>query len=178
MGEPSIPQPSKLIIGFIYHNSIIKDSVLSSLKKKFGAIDFLSPEIDFNYTDYYYAEFGRPLRRIFASFKGLIQQDTLAKIKLYSNRLEERYRRQGKRQINIDPGILNSGKLILATTKDYNHRISIGKGIYAEVTLYFRGGSFVPWQWTYPDYQSNEYRAIFNAIRALYQQQIGCTHAT
>lgn len=174
MGQLSIPQPSKLIIGLIYHSSIIKDKALVSLKKKFGAIDFLSPEIDFNYTDYYYAELGRPLRRFFMSFEKLVQEDALAKVKLYTNTLEERYSQRGKRHINIDPGLLNLGKLIMATTKDYNHRIYIGKGIYAEVTLYFRNNSFIPWQWTYPDYQSREYSAIFNTIRSLYAKQLKC----
>ena len=178
MGQLSIPQPSKLIIGLIYHNSIIKDNALAGLEKKFGAIDFFGPEMDFNYTDYYYAELGRPLRRRFVSFERLVREDALSKIKLYSNKLEERYSLKGKRQINIDPGVLNLGKLILATTKDYNHRIYIGRGIYAEVTLYFRNDSFIPWQWTYPDYQSKEYSAIFNTIRALYQKQMVCTRDT
>ena len=142
------------------------------LKRRFGAIDFYSPEINFNYTDYYEQELGKPLKRMFVSFKRLGQEALLCGIKLYTNKLERRFWRKEKRQINLDPGFLNSGKLILATTKDHNHRIYLGKGIFAEVTLFYQRGTFRPRPWTYPDYQSKEYIDIFNLIRQVYLKQI------
>ena len=215
MGRITTPQPAKLIIGFIYRDILIKNKAISFLKKRFGKIDFQSPELDFNYTDYYFPELGAPLKRAFISFAQLKTEDKLAGIKLHTNKLEERFQLKdgstmlttggsttisperatcgkrslsislktsrtkrveglttGKRRINIDPGFLSLGKLILATTKDQCHRVYLGKGIFAEVTLFYKQKTFNPWPWTYPDYQSREYLEIFNSIRGIYQEQI------
>ena len=167
MGQISPSHPSKLIIGLIYRDILIKDESVSFLKKRFGKIDFQGPEIDFNYTDYYFPELGAPLKRAFISFDQLRPEDELAEIKLHTNKLEERLSVKGKRRINIDPGFLSGGKLILATTKDQCHRVYLGKGIFAEATLFYKDAAFRPWPWTYPDYQSKEYADIFNIIRRL-----------
>lgn len=177
MGQINALRPSKLIIGFIYRDILIKDKAVSILKKRFGKIDFQSPELDFKYTDYYFPELGAPLKRAFISFAQLKPEDTLAGIKLYTNKLEERFQLKGdateiKRRINIDPGFLSLGKLILATTKNQCHRVYLGKGIFAEVTLFYKQKTFNPWPWTYPDYQSRVYLETFNSIREIYQEQI------
>lgn len=172
MGKTKLPPPAKLIIGLIYRNSAVKDKVLDILKRRFGEIDFLSQPLNFDYTEYYYSELGGPLKRMFVSFTRLLPEDGLADIKRCTNALERHFSLKGKRRINIDPGFLNPGKVILATTKDYTHRIYLGKGIFAEVTLFYRAGTFRPWPWTYPDYQTREYRDIFNIIRKKYIQQI------
>jgi hypothetical protein len=77
-----------------------------------------------------------------------------------------------RRLLNLDPGYISLGKLVLATTKDYSHRLYLGQGIYGEVTLYYRHGAFHPWEWTYPDYASERYCQLFAAIRSLYVQQL------
>jgi hypothetical protein len=154
VGKIAKPLPAKLIIGLIYRQGSLKDMALDFLKKKFGRIDFLSRPIGFNYTEYYYPEFGRPLKRMFVSFARLLPEDSLSAIKLYTNKLEGRLSLKGKRGINIDPGFLSSGKLVLATTKDHVHRIYLGKGIFAEVTLFYQAGTYRVRPWTYPDYQS------------------------
>lgn len=171
MGKTKAPPAAKLIIGLIYKHTTVKDKALDILKSHFGEMDFLSPELDFNWTDYYYPELGRPLKRLFVSFKQLTSEDKLSGIKLYTNKLEKRFLRKYKRQINIDPGLLNLGKVILATTKDYNHRIYLGSGIFAEVTLFYKDATYMPWPWAYPDYQSKEYITILNSIRKLYQER-------
>ena len=96
----------------------------------------------------------------------------IAEIKVLTNKIEEKLSSAGKRLVNIDPGYLDLAKLILASTKDYSHRIYLGKGIYAEITLSYQGKSFQGWQWTYPDFRTTEYRNIFNQIRELYAGQI------
>ena len=73
--------------------------------------------------------------------------------------------------INIDPGYLDSAKYILATTKDYIHRIYLDKGIFAEITLYFRDNAFWPGEWTYRDYKTKEYADILIKIREIYGKQ-------
>ncbi len=169
---PARKNRMKLFVGFIFAK---QDSYLKAkhiLERKFGQVDFESQNIPFNHTRYYEKEFGINLQRKFLSSKKLIKAETLARIKIITNRAEKTLSRHGKRQINIDPGILNLSKVILATTKDYSHRIPLTAGIYAEATLCFQNRNFHPWPWTYPDYKTPEYIQIFNTIREIYFKQI------
>jgi len=159
---------AKLFIGFIFNKDQIYIKTKHILEKKFGQSDFESPLLPFNHTRYYEREFGVNLKRKFLSFKKLIQPEKLSRIKIITNKIENRIAEQGKRQINIDPGILTLSKVVLASTKDYKHRIYLAQGIYAEVTLYYRDKSFQPWEWTYPDYKTPGYIRIFNTIRGTY----------
>lgn len=158
----------KLIIGFIYKDEAFFIKSRDSLKRKFGRVDFESPALDFNYTAYYEKEMGAGLKRRFISFSKLVPIQDLYRIKLYTNRLESRFLDFGMRRVNIDPGYLDLAKLVLASTKDYSHRIYLRKGIFAEITLSYRNNSFTSNDWTYPDYCSKEYIDIFNKIRQLY----------
>ena len=158
----------KLIIGFIYQDEAIFIKAKEKLIKRFGKVDFVSAGMDFNYTDYYAVEMGKALKRRFISFAKLIPIQDLYRIKLYTNRLERKFLAAKLRQVNIDPGYIDLAKLVLATTKDYAHRIFVRKGIFAEITLSFRANTFSANAWTYPDYCSNEYITIFNQIRKLY----------
>jgi Domain of unknown function (DUF4416) len=191
LGKTRKYNPVKLIIGFIYKDEVVFTKTKDKLRRKFGKIDFQSPALDFNYTDYYEPEMGSGLKRRFISFRMLVRMQDLYRIKLYTNRLEShglasdcqshRLENRGRkalvcppigkangRLINIDPGYVDMAKLVLASTKDYAHRIYLRKGIFAEITLSYRGNSFSPNDWTYPDYRSAEYINIFNQIRELY----------
>ena len=158
----------KLVIGLIYSDEVVFLKAKEKLRRKFGKIDFESAALDFNYTDYYEPEMGTGLKRKFISFRKLIPISGLYSIKLYTSRLESGFLSVSGRKINIDPGYVDLAKLVLASTKDYAHRIYLRKGIFAEITLSYRGNSFSPNQWTYPDYRSQEYIGIFNQIRKLY----------
>ena len=162
----------KLIIGFIFKEERIFNKIKVILEKRFGKIDFESQILSFNHTTYYAEEFGKHLKRRFVSFKKLISPSKLPEIKIITNKLEKKLSKGLKRTINIDPGYLNLSKLVLASTKDYKHRIYLNKGIYSEVTLFYGNKSFRPWEWTYPDYGTCEYIAIFNKIRGIYAIQI------
>lgn len=168
MGKIKKYNSVKLVIGFIYKDEAIFIRARDKLKKKFGEIDFASAAIDFSYTEYYKSEMGENLKKRFISFSRLVRMQDLYRIKLYTNRLETRFIVSKCRQVNIDPGYLDQAKLVLATTKDYAHRIFLRKGIFGEITLTFRENSFSPNDWTYPDYRSKEYLDIFNQIRKLY----------
>lgn len=172
MGKIREHRTVKLIIGFIFKEEIICDKAKIFLERRFGKIDFESETLPFVHTSYYENEFGRDLKRKFISFKKLISPQNLSKIKIITNKIEKKLSRGSRRLINIDPGYLNMAKLILASTKDYKHRIYLNKGIYAEVTLFYQNKTFKPWEWTYPDYQTAEYITIFNRIRELYVKQI------
>ena len=165
MGSSEKHKDVKLIIGLIGKEALF-DEVQKSLVQEFGAIDFASDHIEFTYTNYYEKEMGKGLKRKFLTFKQEINPSQLVDIKLFSNELESKFlESSSSRQVNIDPGYITLSKLILATTKDHQHRIYLDKGIFAEVTLRFRGKTFRGWEWSYIDYCSPEYIKIFNHIR-------------
>jgi hypothetical protein len=172
MGRITKPQPVKLIIGFITADLEVMKQAEALLEKHFGQIDYASNILDFDKTDYYQEEMGPDLKRKFFSFQKLIQPETLPEIKLYTNKIEEQFSAtDGRRKINIDPGYITAAKLVLATTKDYQHRLYLGEGIFGEVTLRFKDGSFRSWEWTYPDYKTEQYIAVFNQIRNICVKQ-------
>ena len=172
MGTIKKHLPVKLVIGLIFKDNKIYVKVKSLLERKFGPIDFESQTLDFIHTDYYEKEFGKGLKRAFVSFKKLISPHQLPTIKTNTNHFEARFSQNKLRRINIDPGYLELSKFVLATTKDYRHRMYLGGGIYAEITLFYRRGSFCPWEWTYPDYRTDAYIKIFNTLRQTYVEQI------
>jgi len=161
----------KLVAGIITNNDTVYEKTKKILIRYFGNTDFESAAFDFNYTKYYEEEMGKGLKRRFLGFKKLIPPERIAKIKVMTNKIEKRFSVKGKRQINIDPGYVNLSKLVLATTKDYKHRIYLGKGIFGEITLFFTNDTFQGWDCTYPDYRAQDYINTFNAIRGLYQKQ-------
>jgi len=167
-----LPLPVKIICGFIYFDELIYSAAKKMITAKFGPLDLESGKIEFNATNYYYSEMGKPLFRRFISFKKTINPRDIIKIKLYCIRVEKKYAINNKRSINIDPGYINEAKLVLATTKDFAHRLYLGKGIYAEVTLCFRDKKFQSLSTTFPDYCTPEYKKIFLLIRNAYRRQL------
>ncbi|MBU0549543.1 MAG: DUF4416 family protein [Candidatus Omnitrophica bacterium] len=172
MGKIIIPEKVKLFIGLIYSAERVYFKASSLLRARFGQIDFESETLPFNQTRYYERELGNDLRRKFLSFRKLIGQDKLAKIKGITDNIEKKLSSQARRLINIDPGLLTLGKIILATSKDQKHRFYLSRGIYAEVALYYRDHAFRPWEWTYSDYRTAEYQEIFKHIRGIYSLQL------
>jgi len=171
MAKAKTPRDVKLIIGMLAKDKKLFDKTEEFFIKKFGVIDYRSPVLPFDYTDYYKEEMGYPLQRRFIAFKKLIPPEHLSGIKVATNSLEEKFSLRGKRQINIDPGYISDSKLVLATTKDYYHRIYLGKGIYAEVTLVWKDKTFQSFEWTYPDYKTREYIDILSSIRNSYMKE-------
>lgn len=172
MGTAIKPTKVKLIIGLISSDEELFSEIERLLARKFGQSDYLSKTLPFNLTDYYEEELGKNLKRKFISFKKLIKPDLLPQIKIFTNKIEKKFSLLNKRKINIDPGYLSPGKLILATTKDYGHRIYLEKGIFAEVTLFYKNNSFNDWQWTYPDYKTKSYIEIFNHLYKIYLTEL------
>jgi hypothetical protein len=172
MGKAVKYPPVKLIAGFIFNDENAYRKARVVLIRRFGPIDFESGVIPFEYTDYYEKEFGKGLKRVFVSFKKPVSLDRLARIKIFTNKVENSLAVKRRRMVNIDPGFVDLAKLVLATTKDFCHRIYLDKGIFAEVTLFYKDRSFRHWDWTYPDYRTAEYITVFNHIRDLYSKQM------
>ncbi|MFH1771223.1 MAG: DUF4416 family protein [Candidatus Omnitrophota bacterium] len=172
MLKVSLPRKVKFICAFIYSKEETYNSVCTIMSSKFGAVDYQSPPIKFNFTQYYNEEMGLKLTRRFISFSRLRDITEFVSIKLYSIRLERKFAVNSKREINIDPGYINEAKLVLTTTKDFSHRIYLKKGIYAEVTLRYVNSGFQELPTTFPDYKTETYKEVFLDIRKIYKEQI------
>jgi len=176
MSQPCQPQPVKFFLGLIYSPLISLWDLERLVQKHFDFVDQKSPVIDFiQFTDYYVDEMGPLLYRTWWSLYRLQPPEHLVEFKLQANRLEEEFRVQTQgpgRIVNIDPGYLNESRLVLASCKDFSHRIYLDRGVYGEVTMIYRGDSFQPLSWTYPDYQCTEALHFFSGIREDYQRQL------
>jgi len=170
-GKPE-PKPVKLIAGVMFTHATDLIGVNRALEENFGPIDSKSDPFDFSFTDYYEKEMGAGLTKRFYSFEKPVPPDTLAIIKKKTNDMEKRFAVEGRRTVNIDPGYIEESKLVLASTKNFSHRIYLGEGIWGEVTLRYESGEFVQHPWTYPDYVSPLAFEFFQAARAIYRRQL------
>lgn len=172
MSKPREPDPAKLFLSVIYRDAAIANQLLQQSAARFGPIEYSTRELPFSATGYYGEEMGEPLYRRFFIFRDLISQDRLIEIKLFTNSLEQGAALDGKRSVNLDPGLLALNNLILATGKAVAHRPYLGQGIYADLTLIYQSGSFLPLPWTYSDYASPEMISFLNRIREAYKQDL------
>ncbi|MEW6443996.1 MAG: DUF4416 family protein [bacterium] len=170
------PARAKLFCSLIYEEKLALAPVLDRLVQHWGDLEFLSPRLPFTHTTYYQREMGSPLLRRFATFEETQEQEALPGLKHTSRAVEACFASEdGRRRVNIDPGLLLPDKLVLATTKNSAHRPYLGMGIYADLTLTYYNKSYRPLPWTYPDYSSESLVAIVNALRDRYrlQQKLG-----
>jgi hypothetical protein len=145
------------------------------LVRMYGAADSQSPLFSFDFTDYYEKQMGKNLKRKFLSFKKLVEPERLSAIKKETNRLEEEIREEFQilhRIVNLDPGYLTPASLIMATAKDFSHRIPLQNGIYAHLEFLFGKDEVRTLDWTYPDFKCKGYQAYFLDLRRLYLSQL------
>jgi hypothetical protein len=119
---------------------------------------------------------GAGLLRRFVCFHPLRSPAELSAVKLHTQTIEDRYRSLrgnfASRRINIDPGYVESGKVVLASTKNASHRVYLAGGIYAEAALLYHDGGFHGCPYTYPDYVWPETLAFMRAARLAYLEQL------
>jgi Domain of unknown function (DUF4416) len=175
MSHPQIPQPAKLVVSLLLSDKLLSPEVICDLEQACGVIEWVGPWMAFDYTDYYAPEMGRTLHRRMLVFRQLIEQLDLVSVKQHTNAIEFKYSEAGRRRVNIDPGCLLYERFVLATGKNYSHRIHIGQGIYADLTLIFQQGAYRALPWTYPDYGDRAMTAFLMQVRRLYSAQVKST---
>lgn len=177
MAEPLSPPPVKLICGIIAASEELLDSAGEALVRAIGPTDIVSQTWPFDLTDYYYAQMGRPLLRRFVSFAHPGDPGELAALKRRTNEIEADFARRSAgcppRPINLDVGYIEPSKLVLASMKNFSHRIYLANGVYAEITLQYRRGKWEKLPWTFPDYASGRYDQFLTAARDLLRQAPG-----
>ena len=169
MGAIQLPLPVLLLIAASSRHDHALSWTCSRTATCFGPIAFASTAFDFTETDYYTATMGTGLKKQFLAFERSIDPGALPAIKRQTNKWEAEYAALGQhaepRPLNLDPGYITPAKLVLASTKDHAHRIYLGDGIFAEVTLSYRAGRWQPLAWTYPDYRRDDYQRFFTDCR-------------
>jgi len=177
MGETRPPQPATLIVGMLSAFPELFDVAEEILAREFGPVARRSETFDFNFTHYYGSEMGEGIKRKFLAFERMIEPDEIAAIKDRTNHIEQditsKYPRGVGRSVNLDPGYIDAGKLVLATVKDQAHRLYLHDGIYGEVTLYWKHGRWEAWPWTYADYRSEGYQRFLAQVREYHMGKRG-----
>ncbi len=166
MGTAKNPEPVKLFLAVMYTDTSIMEEAIDSCKARFGDIDTQYGPLEVNrFTDYYDAEMGKGIKKLYIFFKELIKRGELAVVKTFTNNIEQRLIKNKSRLVNLDPGYLSIDKLILATTKDFYQRIYLSEGIFAEITLHYQKGRYRYFSWTYPDYKDREVQTFLEQVR-------------
>ena len=163
------PKPAKLVVGILAANENLLTAAQDILRKKFGGCDVVSEIWPFVHTDYYQQQAGENIIKRYLSFEKLISPGKIAKIKHITNKMEvklaSKFNGSLDRPVNIDPGYIETSKLVLATTKDFSHRIYIGKKMWAEVTLTYHKGQWLSYRYTFPDHKEDRYHKFFSQAR-------------
>lgn len=166
------PQKAQFFISCLFCNSEALSVAHLTLQEVFENVQPFGEVMPFDKTVYYNEEMGHPIYRQIFSLSPLLSPEALVGIKLTTNSLERRWAFQGKRKFNLDPGYLDAAKLLLATGKNFAHRIYLEAGVFADLTLVYQRGEFQKLPWTYPDYASTEMRQLFKQLRQDYMMKL------
>jgi hypothetical protein len=173
MGIPRPPESALLFVSTLYRDADVFEQSKKILQKNFGDTLYISHPLPWNYSSYYKDEIGSPLFRQITFFKNLTDPALLVDIKLKTNKIESALSIDGRRQINLDPGYLTLAKVVLASTKNYAHRLYLGKGIYGEITLIYKDETYSPHIFTYRDYRDKSHIDIFLKVREILKKISG-----
>ena len=157
--------PVKPVCAVTFAPNTVLSEVIEKLEELLGPVEDRTEVFKFSFTGYYSNEMGQDLKKIFMSFKELVHPSRLAELKNASNVLEKTWQSGDNRSVNIDPGYVTAAKLVVASAKDFAHRIFIGDGIYADLQLQYRDNKFRTQHWTFPDYQTETALLFFKNVR-------------
>ncbi len=173
MGKILPFEKEKLILGVLFYDDEVYDAAMRIMREKFGDTDFETEEFSFSdeFSTYYDSELGGKARRRIFSFENTVDPSRQAEIKKFTNELESRFSKECGRLINLDPGFMSHGRIMLATTKPSGFRFPLEDGIYTELTLYYASGKWQKLPWTYRDYQSERVQEFLYKVRKKYLEQ-------
>ncbi len=167
MSRRTAPPAGRLLISVIYRDDEDFHNAVRTIHGRIGRIEYASGPFPFDRTEYYEREMGAPLFRRFLLAAGDVAREELVQAKIAAESIEEDFSVDGKRNVNIDPGLLTDENIVLATGKNYSHRIYLRDGVFADLTLVFEKGEYRALPWTYPDFASPEIRTFLTMLRTL-----------
>jgi len=170
MAEAFRHNPVPFFVGTIISDESLWEPVSKALSI-WGEFDFFSEKCSFdNFTHYYEPEMGKELIRFWAAFKEMRMPEELVRMKWSCTAIENTFSIESKRRVNLDPGYLTEAKIVLASFKDFSHRLYLTQGVFADMQLMFRSKNFVPMEWTFSDYKSETAQAFFLRLRERYRE--------
>ncbi|MFA5109861.1 MAG: DUF4416 family protein [Desulfobaccales bacterium] len=172
MSRPGPPTPVKPMVSMLLAREDLGPPVIARLAGYFGPPDLVGPWWPFDATSYYAPEMGPNLGRRLVSFLHLADPARVADWKVFTNEVERAFSLGERRLANLDPGYVTRERLVLATGKNFTHRIYLDHGIYGDLTLIYGQGSFRPLPWSYPDYARGELPALLGSVRRKYLWQL------
>jgi hypothetical protein len=143
----------------ISSDSQLRQKAIEHLEKYWGEIFHQSESLPFEAGGYYAATMGQSLEKQLIGFREPIDGAGLPDWKIWTNRVEAEFGDPNSpvtRPLNLDPGYITQAKLVLATTKDRDHRIYLRDGIFGEITLNYTAKNWVHHRWSYPDYRTEK----------------------
>ncbi len=166
------PPKGRLIVSIIYSSWDGLADALKMLERQFGRIDCETMEIPYG-GNQYAEEMGHNLQRRFYSFDRLVERDCLPDAKATCAKIE---RRLGDlvgdfafRTVNIDPGVATTENVIMASHREFNHRVYLTDGVFAELTLVYAKNRFVRLPWTDLDFCQKEALEFFHRVRQSFE---------
>lgn len=174
MSIPKTPLPAQLILSVLSgpeHG--LDQELLDPLTARLGRLDYTSQPLAFTETSYYDQELGRPISRWILGFETLVPTEELVQVKLFTNELEHRFSRANTTRVfNLDPGLISLERLVLASGKNFSHRLHLGQGIWGDLTLIFQNKDWQVLPWTFPDYAGVVLREILTELRNRYKAKL------
>ncbi len=163
------PSSCKFILGVLRHSSVDYPTILKKITESFGVIQTKTEEFVFG-SEYYKPEMGEGLKKSFLSFEGVVPRSILPERKIASVKLEDFFAKpDGSRLVNLDPMILSLENVIIATSKNFSHRVYLGQGVFGDLALIRKREGFESLPWTYADYLEN--LSFFESVREMFKRE-------
>jgi hypothetical protein len=174
--SPEKPARVKPVAAFMAASEAVIEKAILFLESGYGSIDLSSPTFPFTHSGYYREEMGEGLVKRFCSFGPLVDPGDLVRLKLKAISCEKEFlvADSSRRTVNVDPGYLDTLKIVLATTKNSYHRMYLGHDVYGDIELMYRSGEFTCFEWTFPDYRDKLALEFFRKVREIYLAQLKC----
>jgi hypothetical protein len=172
-------EPVVRFCAVISRHHALRNHAINFLADQWGPCVARSDELEFEASGYYQATMGSQLIKTLVAFAGFVDPSGLADWKQQTNDWESNLATTGSypesRPLNLDPGYLTQAKLVLATTKDRDHRIYLRDGIFAEVTLTYVARQWQSHRWSYPSYRTADVAEFANQCRAQLRAHLQAT---
>ncbi|OYP34744.1 DUF4416 family protein [Rhodopirellula sp. MGV] len=168
MAEVLYVEPVIRFCAVISHNEQVRNEAIERIANRWGPISLQSEPLPFIAGGYYTQAMGGDLKKVLVAYGDPIDADTMADWKRWTNDLEIEFAKRftfEERPLNLDPGYITQAKLVLATTKDRDHRVYLRDGIFGEITLTYTAKRWVHHRWTYPDYRTDDVAAFATDCR-------------
>ncbi|MBW2735755.1 MAG: DUF4416 family protein, partial [Deltaproteobacteria bacterium] len=169
VGPRAEPPPALVVLGLLSSDASFIDEAARSFGAEFGGVDLggvnlWGEPVPFDLTDYYAPEMGERLLRRYCSFARLMPAEQLPELKWRAWQIEQEIeqRAAGKgRPVNLDVGMLDYSKVVLASFKHGPQKIYLGHKTWADMVLSFTKGAFSPLPWTFPDLKDGRHLPFF-----------------